>query len=55
MKKINVLQMVNTVGGTSLTCGWVGVLAVASLGSGLGMIIGATSGLYSDVRRCWNS
>ena len=54
MKKITNNELESITGGL-LACGWVGVLAVASLGSPVGMIIGATSGLYSEVKRCWNS
>lgn len=55
MKKIKESQMQDIIGGSSMPCGWVGLLAVVSIGSAAGIIIGATSGLYSDVKRCWNS
>lgn len=55
MKKINIIELEHISGGV-LKCGWVGVLAVASIGSGLlGIAVGAAFGLHEDVIRCWNS
>ncbi|NJM80538.1 MAG: hypothetical protein HC854_14665 [Flavobacterium sp.] len=53
MKKLNKIEMSATVGG--LACGWVGILAVVTYASAGGAIIAHSTGLNSEIARCWNS